>query len=364
MWIRSLSLRRFKNIGDASLSFHPRYNVICGENAQGKTNLMEALWLFTGAKDFKGVREGDLIQQGEHSALLTLVLENGEGEREMTLTLEKGKRKRFTVGGVEKSSGAAVMGNLYAVVFSPAHLAMIQNGPEERRRFLDSAICQVSPTYLRALAEYRKILLQRNSLLKDARFQSQVSQLLEVFDPQLAKVGSYLIKVRRSYLSRLMEQAAPFYQGMTGGRETLSCRYETKALEEGEEEGAFLERLVAARQEDLASLNTSLGPHRDDLAFAIDGMDARRFGSQGQQRSCVLALKLSESRILRDMTGEDPVVLLDDVTSELDEGRKSFLLHSLEKGQIFITGCDPQFFTSFGEGRLFFACAGDFTEKT
>lgn len=362
MRICSCKIQGFRNIASAELTFHPRYNVICGDNAQGKTNLMEALWLFTGGRDFRGSRENDLIQNGETAAKLSLLLETGVGEREMTLTLEKGKRRAYTVGGVPRASGAEIVGNLYAVVFSPAHLAMLQNGPEERRKFLDSAICPVSPTYLRALSDYRKVLAQRNALLKDARVNPEITELLEVFDPQLAKIGSYLIQVRRSYLERLMTHAAPFYRGISGGNEALSASYLSGALEKEEKEGDFLQRLREARDEDLRTMTTSLGPHRDDVGFAIDGMEVRRFGSQGQQRSVVLSMKLAESRILADMTGESPVVLLDDVMSELDAGRKDYLLGGLEQGQIFITGCDPAFFSSFS-GFFFHTENGTFSPR-
>ena len=362
MRICSCQIQGFRNIESASLTFHPRYNVICGDNAQGKTNLMEALWLFTGGRDFKGSRENDLIRQGETAAKLALTLENSGGEKEMTLTLEKGRRRAYTVGGVPRASGAEVVGNLYAVVFSPAHLSLLQSGPEERRKFLDSAICPVSPTYLRALADYRKVLAQRNALLKDARINPEITELLEVFDPQLAKIGTYLIQVRRSYLERLMTYAAPFYQGISGGSEELSSSYLSVALNAGEKEEDFLLRLRETRDEDLRAMNTSLGPHRDDVGFSIDGMEARRFASQGQQRSVVLAMKLAESRILGDMTGESPVVLLDDVMSELDASRKEYLLGGLEQGQIFITGCDPAFFSSFS-GAFFHTENGTFVQE-
>ncbi len=355
MHITRLSIRDFRNIGEMELEPWNGVNIIYGNNAQGKTNLVEAIYLLTGQKSFRQTRESDLVRFGQPSGEISARFFCGGREQEIRLALEGGKRTAL-LNGLPVGVGE-LTGRFFAVVFSPTELSLVKEGPSQRRAFLDGAISQVMPRYVRTLADLSRVTFQRNSLLYDmARNPSMDEGLLEVWDRSLARLSYSIINARCRYLARLAPYAGEIYQGISGGKETLSLGYRCSIPGDwggiGEREGEALiqEALEKSRREDLKNGFTTLGPHRDDLELLVNGVSARAYGSQGQQRSCALTLKLAECRVIREVAGEEPVILLDDVLSELDKTRRDYFLAGLAPGQLFITCCDRAGFRSIREG--------------
>ena len=341
MRVTRLSVPAFRNLRDVLIEPVESVNVICGENGQGKTNLLEALWLFTGARSFRGAKEAEMIPLGAEQAICELSFQAFGRAQEMRLGF--GRKKAAYLNGVNCASPAGLSGSLCAAVFSPAHLSLVKGGPAERRRSLDLVIGQLKPRYQQVLTEYHRLLLQRNTLLKDISFSSQLLDTLDVWDVSVAKKGALITKTRMTYLERLAPLSREIYAGIAGGREELDLCYQATGAADGVvSEETMLTLLRRSRAEDLKTGSTSVGPHRDDFEISLSGLSARAYGSQGQQRSAVLALKLGECSLMERLTGEAPLVLLDDVMSELDERRRDYLLHHLENRQIFLTCCDPR----------------------
>lgn len=350
MKITKLSLEQFRNMENTSFCPGEGVNVIYGDNAQGKTNLIEAIYLFTGLKSFRSSRDAQLIMQGRDFSKLNMEFEAGGRSQEASLRIDKGRH--VILNDVDRGLASAMTGIFCACLFSPDHLELIKDGPALRRKFLDSALCVISKRYQKLLLDYNKVLTQRNSLLKDVAFSSDLLSMLDVWDQSAAKLGAAILDVRRRYVKRLDEEASKLYEGISGGKEQFSMTYQCMEYDSPDEVG-LLKAMLRARPQDVRNGVSSIGPHRDDLEILINGMSAREFGSQGQQRSCVLALKLAEANILSDSVGEPCVILLDDVMSELDNTRKEFLLNRLKGQQIFITCCDVSYFSALKEGNVF-----------
>ena len=333
MKVLELRASGFRNL--ETLRFFPcgGLNAVTGENAQGKTNLLEAMWLFTGGRSFRGARDQELVRAGAQEARLSLTFFSGGREQRAELTLRGGARQAV-LNGVPKRGMAELIGRFCAVVFSPEHLSLVKGGPAERRAFLDSALCQAKPSYAIAYARYRRTLNQRNALLKDIARHPELEDTLPIWDDRLCRSGAVLIRERRAYLERFAPRASAHYAGIAHGREELRLTYEPSCG------GDMAESLRRALREDIRFGHTSVGPHRDDIGIEIGGMAARLYASQGQQRSAVLAMKLAEAAVLAEACGEEPVVFLDDVLSELDGSRQLYLLSSLSGRQSFLTGCE------------------------
>lgn len=347
MKVLSLTARGFRNLEPLRFTPHEGLNVICGENAQGKTNLLEAMWLFTGGRSFRGAKDAELIRVGEEQAEIGLSFFSQEREQTAEMTLRGGVR-RASLNGVPKKGMAELVGRFCAVIFSPEHLSLVKGGPVERRAFLDSALCQVRPSYAALFSRYRHTLNQRNALLKDIARHAELLDTLPIWDERLCRYGEAIVRERRAYLERFSPLAASHYEGISRGREQLELSYEASFS------GDLTQALRHARREDLRSGHTSVGPHRDDVVIRLSGMAARSFASQGQQRSAVLAMKLAEAGVLAQACGEEPVVFLDDVLSELDAARQEYLLRQLHGRQVFLTGCElPGVVPDGGDGRLF-----------
>lgn len=359
MKIRRIAFEQFRNLAPGELIADEGINVLYGDNAQGKTNLLEAMWLFTGAKSFRGAKESSLIQKGESFARLEMDFFAQGRDQNATLLLQKGRQA--SLNGVKLKNGGQLAGTFRAVVFSPAHLTLVKDGPGERRRFLDVAICQLWPKYMAVYQSYLRAVTQRNALLKDARFHSQLYDMLEVYETEIACKGARIVAYRKRYLDRLCPFAQEIYSGIAGGKERLSLAYE--GTPDGEEPERLLTALKAARREDMAAGVTSVGPHRDDLALSVEELDARQFASQGQQRSVVLALKLAEAAVLREVAGEQPVALLDDVMSELDGFRQDYILNHIRDWQVFLTGCDRAAIGRMTTGAVFRVANGQLTKE-
>ena len=368
MRVTKLCANGFRNLAPTEIRPVDGVNLFCGANAQGKTNLLEALWLFTGGRSFRGAKDAELVGFGQEKA--TLSLDFFAGERDQTATITVSPRRTAVLNGVELGAATKLAGRFCGIVFSPMHLSLIKEGPDNRRRFLDAAYCQLRPAYSGTLAAYTRTLTQRNALLRDMRqgLAPGADELLAVFDTQLAMQGARLIRVRGAYLSHIAPMAAAIYDGLSRNKERLALQY----LPAGnfawntsfEEVYAALEKaLHEARAADLAAGFSTVGPHRDDFEVTINDLSARVYGSQGQQRSVVLALKLAEAEALREVTEEAPVALLDDVMSELDEWRQDYLLNHLTDEQVFITCCEPSSVMRMAGGARFHVAGGVITAE-
>ena len=355
MQIKKLNLTGFRNLSDLIIIPDSGVNVIYGENAQGKTNLLESMWLFSGLKSFRGAKDSELIGFGKDFARMELDFFAADREQKAVMTVAN--TRKAVLNGVSLSSPAKLIGKCSAAVFSPAFLSLVQAGPAERRRFIDTALCQFKPNYATALSQYNRALKQRNSLLADVQGHSELLDMLDIWDMHLVNAGEEILQLRKEYLSLLLPACAAVYDGLSQSREVLSLTYVQKDNEDGK--FSLSELIKACRREDLFNKTTSVGPHRDDIGIFINEKPARVFGSQGQQRSCAIALKLAEAQILKEKTNEQPVILLDDVMSELDAGRQDYILNHLDNRQVFITCCDPAPIVRLCGGKTFNVAQGN-----
>ena len=359
MIIREFGFRSFRNLEDAVISPGPGVNLVLGENGQGKTNLLEAIWLCTGARSFRGAKQAELPTFGRQSCLLEAGVANKK--REIKLTISLGAEKFTRMNGVDLPKKADFTGNLICVAFSPIHLGLVSGGPEGRRNFLDASLCQSSRKYLDQLTRYRAYLHHKNALLRQEIGEKEKNFLLDGYDEKLALYGFALKETRRQFLEQLAEESLLAYETLSGGKEKLTVKYQPGAKAESVEE--FAKELKAARMTDLKNLSCSRGPHKDDVELLLDDKNARIYGSQGQRRSIVLALKLSEASLLERRTGESPVILLDDVLSELDNRRQDHLLNRITGRQIFVSACEEQKSGVLAEGKNFYVKEGRISEK-
>ena len=348
MIIESLELKNYRNYRELSLSFDPGTNLLYGDNAQGKTNILEALYYCASAKSHRGSKDKEIIRFGEEEAHVKLLLRKRDVPYRIDMHLKMNSAKGIAVNGLPIRRASELFGILNAVLFSPEDLNIIKNGPADRRRFMDLELCQLDRSYVHALVSYNRALVQRNRLLKDISFQPELRETLDLWDAQLVNYGSQLIRARREFLTRLNPVIGPIHSGLTGGKEEISVIYDSNT-----DEQEFESSLARARESDLRQKITSVGPHRDDIGFFVKrtdaedqsaavpvdrrGMDLRRFGSQGQQRTAALSLKFSEIGLMEQATGESPVLLLDDVLSELDTDRQKQLLKTISRIQTVIT---------------------------
>ncbi len=368
MLVRELTFEGFRNLHPGRWTPDEGVNILYGDNAQGKTNLLEACWLFTGSRSFRGAKDSEMRQFNADKAHLTMAFYAGQREQEAAITIRQ--RRQVTLNGVTLPSAARLAGTFCGVVFSPAHLSLIKDGPEGRRRFVDSAYCQLKPGYIGSLAEYTKALTQRNAFLRQCResdrFTAAQEDMLGLWDNTLAVAGARLTAARCHYMQKLEPLAAAIYNGLSGGREQLSLSWDSDAYTPGctvaDIARAWVERLTAARRADLGAGFTTAGPHREDMAVCLDGKAARIYGSQGQQRSAVLALKLAEATLLQEVTGEPPVAFLDDVMSELDVTRQDYILNHIHDWQVFITCCEPTAALRMNAGQVFHIKQGVLSE--
>lgn len=343
MYITRLELRDFRNYEEAELVPCEGINVLYGDNAQGKTALLEAVVLCCTGRSHRTSKDRELIRWGQPFGRVELQAMRADGTHEIEIILPQAERKTVKVGGSVLTRSGELMGHVNGVLFAPEDLRMVKDGPAERRRFIDMEISQTSPAYYYALQRYNRALNQRNRLLKDALATPSLLDMLGSWDEQLCSAGAFIMDRRRAFIERLSRFAGENHREITGGRERLECRYCPSApLDETGEalERALGEALLRAREQDERRCMTSVGPHRDDLQLTLDGMDVRAYGSQGQQRTSALSLKLAELTIMKEATGEWPVLLLDDVMSELDPGRRRQLLSRLRGIQTLVTCTD------------------------
>ena len=338
MIITDIKIESFRNLSDICFAPNPHINVISGENGQGKTNIIEALWLFTGAKSFLGAKEAELIPFDNEFCRCSLSFKTKE--REQTAFYQLGRKKHSILNSVKGTSTLQFAGSFAAVIFSPDNLFMIKGSSALRRRALDLVISQLKPRYIKLLNQYGKILIQRNALLKQISKKNYSESLLEEWDLCIAQTGALISKTRESYCEKLFPKAQAFYDGISNSRERITLKFISSAGENGKTQEAVLKTLKEIRKIDISCGFTTKGAHRDDFEILLNDKSLASFGSQGQQRSAVLSLKLAESDLIFEIMGEKPIILLDDVLSELDGGRQKYLLNNLTDRQIFLTCCD------------------------
>lgn len=355
MNIKKLEVVSFRNIKNAIIEPCESVNIIYGKNAQGKTNMLEGIWLFTGCRSFRGSKDSELINFNSSKAVLNL--DFSAYGREQNLHLEIEGSRKFHLNSIKQPSASKIMGEFLAVVFSPVHLSLVKDGPFERRRFLDIAISQLKPKYAVTLSQYNKALAQRNILLKDLAYHSELYDTLDIWEERLAFYAGEIIRQRVGYINSLSNHVKEIYQGISSGKEEIEISYYQQCPAVGKDRQELYENikalLYASRKGDIITGFTSVGPHRDDLSIKIDGLSARSYGSQGQQRSAALSLKLGEAAMIKNFTGQQPVALLDDVMSELDEERQNYILNHIKNWQVFITCCDPNSVANLKYGKAF-----------
>ena len=332
MRIDHVEVCNFRNYGKAKLDFHEHINVLYGDNAQGKTNILESLFVSGTTKSHKGSKDRELIRIGEDEAHIRVLLTKNDISHKIDMHLRKSKPKGIAIDGIPIRRSSELMGLINIIFFSPEDLKIIKNGPSERRRFINMELSQLDHVYLHDLGEYNKILNQRNKLLKQIYYNPSLKDTLEIWDGQLLDYGSRLIRRRREFVEQLKEIVYHINQKLTGGMEQLNVHYEPDA---GEDQ--FEKKLKDSMEKDLRFMTTNVGPHRDDLSFFNGDVDLRKYGSQGQQRTCALSLKLAEIELVRQLIHDQPVLLLDDVLSELDRNRQNYLLDSIQDTQTIIT---------------------------
>lgn len=361
MNIRSIELKNFRNYENLEISFDEGTNILFGDNAQGKTNILEAAYMSGTTKSHKGSRDREMIRFGEEEAHLKTVVVRGGREYQIDMHLKKNRAKGIAIDKIPIKKASELFGILNIVFFSPEDLNIIKNGPAERRRFLDSELCQLDRIYLADLTNYNKILAQRNKLLKDMIYRPSLSDTLPIWDMQLIETGKKIIRRRKQFVDELREIVSDIHYRISGGKEELFLKYEPNI-----DDIFFEDELSRAKEKDKKLCQTSVGPHRDDLLFSIGDVDIRKYGSQGQQRTSALSLKLSEIELVRKSISDTPVLLLDDVLSELDSSRQNYLLNNISDTQTIITctGLDEFVRNRFTVNRVFEVIAGHVYERS
>ena len=350
MIVKSLELNHFRNYESLNIAFDQGTNILYGNNAQGKTNILEAIYLSGTTKSHKGSKDREMVQFGNEESHIRLFVEKQEKQFQIDMHLKKHKSKGIAVNRIPIKKAGELFGILTLVFFSPEDLNIIKNGPSERRSFMDMELCQLDRIYFDNLTKYNKILMQRNKLLKDIYTKPELKETLFAWNIQLAEYGKKIIQRRREFVSRLDEIVADIHAKISGGTETVTLTYEPNVKEED-----FERELERVREKELKLGQTMTGPHRDDISFLSNDIDIRKFGSQGQQRTLALSLKLSEIELVKQITKETPILLLDDVLSELDSKRQNFLLNNLCDTQTIITctGLDEFIRNRFHINRVF-----------
>jgi len=332
MIVKSLELKDFRNYNHLNMQFHNGTNILFGENAQGKTNILEAIYLCGTTKSHRTSKDKEMIQFNKEESHIRIILEKNQISHKIDLHLKKNKTKGVAIDGMPIKKQGDLFGMLNLVFFSPEDLYIIKNGPSERRSFLDLELCQLDKVYLYHLSNYNKTLVQRNNLLKQLSFNRNLLDTLYVWDAKLIEHGQNLIDTRGEFIFLLNDLVNDIHKRLTGGKEDLILKYEPNVTK-----NEFENKLKKSLERDLALKMTNIGPHRDDFSFLLGTVDIRRYGSQGQQRTAALSLKLAEIKLVKSVIKESPILLLDDVLSELDRQRQNHLLDNIGDIQTIIT---------------------------
>ncbi len=340
MFIKSIELKNFRNYDELTLSFNDKVNFIVGNNAQGKTNLLEGIYMSSIGKSFRTSKDSEMICFGRDFCKIKVTAQKNLFLTDVEIMIRNDRGKSVKVDGVNISKTSDLLENIYIVIFSPEDLKIVKDEPEKRRRFIDRELCLIKPYYFDCLSNYRKVLLQRNTYLKEKNIEKSV---LDIWDTQLSSYGAKIISMRRDFIEKINEISHRLHLNITNGRENLKIEYDPSVNPAGEvkdTENILYKFLKDSYNNDMRLRTTTKGPHRDDIQFYIDDVNVRSYGSQGQQRTAALSLKLAELDLIKNETGENAVLLLDDVMSELDNSRQEFLIRSLSDIQLFITSTD------------------------
>ena len=334
MWVKNLSIENFRNFNRLDVALENSVNIVYGDNANGKTNLIEAIHFCAVGSSQRAGHDRELIRFGEEEAHLQAVVDHFDISAQRCIDVhlfKEGRRKGIAIDHMPIKKRSELFGILHVVIFTPEDLRMVKAGPSERRVFVDLELCQLSPVYYHVLRQYHQALKQRNNLLKAIAKNRNLLSTLEVWDDPLYRNGTQIMENRASFIEEIGNIAADIHSNITGGKEALTITYRPQIV------GEYKERLKRSVERDLIIGSTSCGIHKDDVAFSINDKDVRVYGSQGQQRTCALSIKLAEIEIIKKRTGHTPVLLLDDVLSELDESRQGFLFKHIEGLQTVLT---------------------------
>ncbi|MBO4484197.1 MAG: DNA replication/repair protein RecF [Lachnospiraceae bacterium] len=359
MIIKKLQLSNFRNYEGLTIEFSEGVNLLYGDNAKGKTNILEAVFMIATTKSIRGSKDKDMIRFGQEEAHICAFVEKGGIPHKMDIHLRKNKKKGLAVDGIPVKRSAEFLGLLHGIAFSPDDLSMMKEGPELRRRFMDLELCQTDPLYVSNLAGYNRVVAERNDLLKQIAVKPSLQDTLPVWDAQLLEFGTYLIRARRKFLEKLAPIVEEKHRMLSGDKETLKIAYEPDCTED-----SFGIKLAEATDRDLVLRFTSVGPHRDDMSLFINGNNVRLYGSQGQQRTAALSLKFAEIELVKNVIRESPILLLDDVLSELDRSRQLQLLSEMQDVQTIVTCTGMEEFVQCRpEGNTIFAVDGNGVTK-
>lgn len=361
MKLKSLKLKNFRNYDILDISLNSRTNIFYGDNAQGKTNILEAIYLSSTTKSHRGTKDKDIIQFGKNESHIELIVDKKEKEFCIDMHLKKTSPKGIAINKLPIKKASELFGIINTVFFSPEDLNIIKNGPSERRRFIDLELSQLDKIYLNNLSNYNRIVHQRNKLLKDAYNNDELLSTLEIWDIQLIDYGNKIIKSRELLIEKINNIIKDIHFKLSGDKELLELIYEKNNGD------LSLEECVKRnRNKDIRLKSTSVGPHRDDIAFMINGIDIRKFGSQGQQRTAALSLKMAEIELVKLITNDTPILLLDDVLSELDKNRQTYLLESINDIQTLITctGVDEFVKNRFNIDKVFYVENGKIVKES
>lgn len=350
MFIESMELLNYRNYGQLHIDFHKGTNVLYGDNAQGKTNILEAVYVCCTTKSHKGSKDREIVKFGEEESHIKMIVRRDDVPYRIDMHLKKNRTKGIAVNGIPIKKASELFGIVNVIFFSPEDLNIIKNGPSERRKFIDLELCQLNKLYVYNLVQYNKVIAQRNKLLKDMDGTSSLKETLDIWDIQLVKFGKEVIRLRTEFIRELNELIRGIHAHLSGEKEKLSILYEPNVTE-----ALFEEMLIKNRQQELRQRLTLTGPHRDDLNFIVNGTDIRKFGSQGQQRTAALSLKLAEIELVKRTVKDYPILLLDDVLSELDSKRQEHLLSGISHIQTLITctGLDDLVNSKFEMDKIF-----------
>lgn len=354
MYIKNIELKNFRNYDELNLDFSKNVNLILGNNAQGKTNLIESIYLTSIGRSFRTNKDSDLVKFDEKSAKIKVDAEKEVISTCVEIDIKKDSKKSIKKDGIHIKKTSQLLENILIVIFSPEDLKIVKDEPEKRRKFIDRELCQIQPLYYDSLSNYKKTLLQRNSYLKEEHIDNGI---MDLWDTQLAQYGARIINIRKKFVKKISDFSGQIHQSITNGKESLFLEYNPNIeyienLKEQEE--YFYDEIKKAFKNDYRQRTTTKGPHKDDISFFVNGINMRSFGSQGQQRTCALSLKLAELNLIKEETDEDAILLLDDVMSELDLERQQYLIKTLKDNQLFVTttDIDENILKSFPDAKI------------
>ena len=354
MWVENLTINNFRNYENLEINFNKNINIFYGENAQGKTNIIEALFLFGIGKSFRTSKDSELIKFGEKSANLEINFKKSDREGNIKINLEN--KKNIYLNKIKLKKLSSLLGNIHVVIFNPDDINILKGGPENRRKFLDIMISQLRPKYMYTYSLYKKTLEERNNYLKKIKLENANENMLEIWDEQLIKYGKIISEYRKEFIEKIKNKIKKIHDNITGNKEEIKIEYLTDCLDEKK----YKELLNQRRKLDIIKGYTTRGIHRDDFQIFINNILVNVYGSQGQHRTAVLSLKISELQVINDEIGENPILLLDDFMSELDEKRRKSLIENIKNTQVIITCTDKM---NLENGKLFYVENGQVKNK-